>query len=149
MAHSEPEGFRINVRSLFRWWREYNRLGDDGQIKGLAALVDRYGRDNDGPAATRSPEAQALFYDLYRTENKVGAAACHEVVRHEARRRGWTWPTSYQATMAWLDKYDDRNLTYLLRNGKGAWAHKYLPHLQISYEKISAGWMFQGDHVRP
>ncbi len=36
----EPD-FRVSVRSLFRWYREYTRLPDDGQIKGLAALVER------------------------------------------------------------------------------------------------------------
>ena len=87
----EVGGFKVGVRSLYGWWRRYNRLGAAGQIVGVEGLVDRYGRGDDGRGEIRSPEAVAFFYDLYRAENKVAIAVCHEVTLPEARRRGWQW----------------------------------------------------------
>lgn len=141
----EPD-LKISERSLRRWNRQYSRLGTDGAIAGVAGLVDRYGATDD-TAPTRSPEAVEFFNDLYRTENKVSVAACHEVTVYEARRRGWRWPASYRATAAWLERSDDRSQTFLLRNGKRAWAHEYLPHLQVDYSTIQPGFFYQGDHT--
>ena len=90
----EPD-LKISERSLRRWNRQYNQLGTDGAIVGVAGLVDRYGATDDA-RPTCSPEAVEFFFDLYRTENKVSMAACHEVTVYEARRRGWRWIPSPQ-----------------------------------------------------
>ncbi len=90
----EARGFKVGVRSLYGWWRRYNRLGAAGQIVGVEGLVDRYERGDYGRGETRSPEAVAFFYDLYRTENKVAIAVCHEVTLHDTRRRGCNTPSS-------------------------------------------------------
>ena len=83
----EGPGFRISVRSLTRWWRCYNRLGDDGQICAVGGLVDQYlstdvSKNN---AATRTSEAVVYFYDLYHTQNRLSVKICHETALREAR----------------------------------------------------------------
>ena len=69
----EEPGFSISVRSLTRWWRCYNRLGDDGQIRAVEGLIDRRpaAEERNNDRATRSPEAVAYFYDLYHTQNRL------------------------------------------------------------------------------
>lgn len=119
----EADGFRVSVRSLYAWQRRYARLGATGRIVGVEGLIDRYGGDGgDGDGGdSRSPEAVEFFYDLYRTENKIAAAICHDVTVRESRKRGWKWPPSYTATLSWLRRRDDLALTFLMRNGKRAW----------------------------
>lgn len=141
----EPD-LKISVRSLARWHRAFRRLRSDGEVAGVEALVDRYGASE--AVETRSPEAVEFFHDLYRTENKVSIAACHEVTVHESKRRGFVWPESYSATTAWLDKHDDRSMTFLLRHGAREWAHRYLPSLQMDYSRLPVGYAFQGDHTQ-
>lgn len=69
----EGEDFKISARSLTRWWRCYNRLGEDGQIRAVEGLIDggpaTEERNND--RATRSPESVGHFYDLYHTQNRL------------------------------------------------------------------------------
>ena len=144
---SEQDGFAISVRSLYGWWRRYNQVGADGQIQAVAGLIDRYASGELGESsANRSPDAVDWFYDLYHTQNKLSIRTCHEVTLCEARRRDWTWPAGYAATVAWLAKYDDLSLTCLMREGKDRWARRYLPHLQIDYSAIEPGYMYVCDH---
>ena len=144
---AEGEGFKISVRSLYGWWRRYNRLGADGHILAVEGLIDQYHGDGGDSPGSRSPEAVAWFYDLYHTENKMPIRTCHDVTLAEAGRRGWSWPASYTATVSWLEKHDDHSLTFLRRQGKRAWAQRYLPHLEISYTKIESGELYEGDHT--
>lgn len=141
----ERPDFRISVRSLYVWSRRYKQIGPDGQVRGVENVIDRYGS---GPSEipTRSPEAVEFFYELYHVQKPVTIRTCHEVILREARRRRWAWPASYTATVSWLKQHDDLSLTYLMRRGGRAWAHKYLPHLPQDYEKLQPGEMFVCDH---
>lgn len=142
-ARRVETGFKISLRSLDRWWKEYRRLGDDGQVCGVSGLVDRYGRERE---VTRAPAAVEWLYDLYRTENKLSVRTCHEVTLRESKRQGWAWPASYTATVAWLKRTDDLSLTFLHRRGKEAWAHRYLPWIHQDLSKLEPGEMFNADH---
>ncbi|MCH7592849.1 MAG: hypothetical protein IH989_08735, partial [Planctomycetes bacterium] len=136
---AEDASFRISVRSLARWWREFNRAGVEG-------LVDRYAAPT-GIETNRSREAVEWFYDLYHCLNKLAVQTCHEMTLREARRKRWAWPSSYTATTSWLRTHDDLSLTYLMREGQEAWAHRYLPHIEIDYSKLEPGEMFVCDHT--
>lgn len=146
---NEDASFKISVRSLDRWWRVYNRIGEDGQIRGIEALIDRY----DAPLVAsvdskRSPAAVTYFYDLYHTQNRLSVKLCHEATLREATRTGWIWPASYSATLGWLQKHDDGPITCLMRDGRDVWARRYLPHLQIDYTRVEPGEMYVADHHR-
>ncbi len=136
---TEAASFRISVRSMARWWREFNQAG-------VAGLVDRYAAPA-GSESNRSPEAVEWFYELYHCLNKLAVQTCHEMTLREARRKRWAWPSSYTATTSWLRTHDDLSLTYLMREGKEAWAHRYLPHLELDYSKLEPGEMFVCDHT--
>lgn len=147
----EGADFRISERSLFNWQRAYTRIGDDGQIAGVAGLIDGYGAaetgDGDGDGdGSRSAEAVDWFYSLYRTQNKLGVPLCHEATVREAKRRGWRWPKSVSGVYAWLEAHDDKSLTYLCRYGRDPWARKYLPHLTMNYETLQPGEYYVADH---
>ncbi len=143
---AEP-GLRISVRSLYAWWKRYQRLGDDGTVIGVEGLVDRYGSGGRGES-TRSPEAVELFFELYHTTNRLKVTTCHDAVCREAKRNGWRWPTSYTATTSWLREHDDVQLTCLMRWGVDVWARRYLPHLKQDYSKLEPGEMFVADHTQ-
>lgn len=131
------DGFRISVRSLYRW-------RSAGKIEGL---IDRYaGPGRDETNGHRSPEAIEWFYSLYHTQSRHSVRVCHEVTRGESRQRGWSWPASYSATITWLGKHDDLSLTCLLREGKDVWARRFLPHLSIDYGAIEPSEMMVCDH---
>ncbi len=65
----------------------------------------------------RSPAAIAFFYSFYRNPQRVSITACHAQTVGEARKHGWAWAGSYQATLAWLRRHDDEAATCRLRKG--------------------------------
>ena len=140
----EGPGFSSSVRSLTRWWRCYNRVGEDGQIRAIEGLIDRRpsAEERSNDRATRSPEAVGYFYDLYHTQNRLSVKICHGTTLREARRRDWRWPRGCTATLSWLKKHDDLSLTCLMREGRTVWARKYLPHLEIDYTRVQPGEIF-------
>ena len=152
----EVEGadFRIAERTLQKWWRDYNTLGDDGQVRGVAALVDNYGGapmlgDGDGSGDSRSPEAVAFFYSCWHTENKLGVAQCHELTRRKAEAEGWSWPDGAASTARWLERYDDKGASLLARRGHGAFASSGLmPFAEQDWSRIAPGEMYVSDHKR-
>jgi transposase InsO family protein len=147
----EGDDFRISVRALQLWWRAYNTLGPDGQILGVRGLIDRYGSppsSKGGPGrAERSAEAADYFYGLYRAPARHSAKTCHAATVEAAKAHGWTWPRSYSATIAWLREHDQRDETCLHREGKRAYSHRYLPHVEIDWTTVEAGEFFQTDHT--
>jgi len=71
----EDDGFRISVRSLYRW-------RSAGKIEGL---IDKYaGAGRDETNSSRSSEAVEYFYDLYHTQSRHSVRVCHEVTRGES-----------------------------------------------------------------
>lgn len=141
---AEGECFKISVRSLFRWWRDYNRLESDSRLRAFEGLIDQYQAPDRG--VSRSPDATEYFFSLYRTENKLAVTVCHEHALRESARRGWTWPESYAATVAWLQRQDDLSFSYLCRHGKRAWSHKFLPHVTRDYGKLQVAEWYVADH---
>jgi len=149
----EGEDFQISVRTLQRWKRDFYTVGADGQIRGIAALVDgraqarRAGEGDEAVAlAGRTPEAVDYFYSLYHIQSRPSVAYCHDLTVREARRQGWRWSSSISATRKWLEKYDDRALSYLLREGQDAWCRRYMPYQEIDYRLIQPGELFITDH---
>ncbi len=134
---AEGENFKISARSLQRWRRVTQSVDSDGQVRGVEALVDRYANKalspNDGASngATRDPRAVEYFYGLYHCQNRLSVRLCHQATLRHAGRERWNWPASYRATLRWLQRYDDRSTTCLLREGKDRWARRYMPHLEI------------------
>ena len=146
----EGLNFRISVRSLYQWRHRYTRLDGTGSVRsvrGVEGLIDRYGTSKED-SPTRSPEAIACFYELYRTENKLAVALCHDVTLRQARRNGWQWPESYRATASWLQEHDNRSLTYLMREGRRRWAHKFLPYVHRDWSRIEVGEWYVCDHAQ-
>ncbi len=143
----EGDGYRISVRTLQGWHAAYNAPGDDGHIAGVGALVDRY-VDNCDDSGGRSPEAVAYFRELYRTELKLSVAQCHGMVRRKAKTEGWQWARTARATSAWLKRYDDVSLSFLCRNGKRAWTHRFMRYLEQDWEAVAVGEFYVGDHAQ-
>ncbi|MCK4660185.1 MAG: DDE-type integrase/transposase/recombinase [Phycisphaerae bacterium] len=144
-ANSEDPTLKISLRSLEAWEGNHHR-------KGFKGLIDRYGVTAITRTGTRtggqcrSAEAVQFFYDIYRTNQRRTVRQCHELARSEARRHDWQWPSSYRATAVWLNRYDDRATTCLMREGMEAWRHKYMPYLEQDYAKLAAGDMYVCDH---
>ncbi len=141
---TEAASFRISVRSLARWWREFNRGG-------VVGLIDKY----NGPAAAgvdpdapRSQDAIDAFYELYRTENRLSVRTCHEVVLRDAKRSGWSWSPSYAATAAWLRKTDDLSTSFLMRHGPGKWSKRYMPYIETDWTTVEPGEFYVCDHAQ-
>lgn len=144
---AEGPDFKISPRSLRAWWAAYNRIGDNGQIAGLAALVDRYrGPHPSGETAARSPDAMEFFFSLYRTGAGLKVTTCHDMTVHESKTRGWSWPASISATRVWLRRCDDLSESCLYREGGTAWARKFLPHVETDWDSIAPGQMYVSDH---
>ena len=141
--------FKVSFRSL-QAWQCASAAG------GLEALIPRYNgprpdpsRDREGAVNPQSPRSSAaidFFHALYRTQNHLSIAHCHEATVREAKREGWSWPASYSATAQWLRDYDDRSLTRLLRDGKDEWARRFLPHLEQDWDAVEPGEFFVCDH---
>ncbi len=154
----ESGNFKISVRSLQSWWTDYNRFDANGQLLGVRALVPNYeksdgnGSDGDGGSGptgeARSPAAVAFFYECYHTQNRHSVKVCHELTLREAQRQGWSWPRGYSATARWLRERDDKSLTCLFREGKGAWSHKYMPYNEIDYTSVEPGEFYVCDHTQ-
>ena len=144
----EGDGFSISGRALKRWHRAYMALRADGQIAAVEGLIDQRSNPGagEGSPAGRSPEAIEFFYSLYRTENKITVRTAHASTVRAAEKRGWAWPRSYSASRNWLHAHDDRSLSCLVRDGKDAWARRYIPHLEIDYRQIEPGQMYVCDH---
>ncbi len=68
---NNPQEDAISKSKLFRWQNKY-------QGKDVAALIDRRGGYNRGKD-TIPPEAWALFYSLYMTQQKRGVKLCYHV----------------------------------------------------------------------
>jgi len=145
---SEPDDFKISVRSLQAWHTAYNALGDDGHIRGVEALVPKYAHEPGAAAVTRSPDAVAFFYSLFHAQKPFTIRACHEATLREAKARAWSWPPSVTATTRWLRKYDRLDLTCLHREGAGPYSHKFMPHLETDWDAIQPGEMYVCDHTQ-
>jgi transposase InsO family protein len=143
----EGEDFPISVRSLYLWNASMTARDAEGAIRGVEALVPRYG-DGGGGRDVRSPEAVEFFYELYHCQSKPTVRTCHEVTLRKSRANGWTWPTSYSATRKWLAAHDDLSLTFLFREGRDAWNRRYMPHLEIDYSVIEPGELYVCDHTQ-
>jgi len=145
---TEGPDFTISFRTLQLWRKAYDAKGDSGTISGAEGLIDGRGRDSTGGGAhaARSQEAIDVFYTLYHTENKLSLAHCHRLTAAESRERGWTWPQTVSATHKWIELYDDRGLTFLLREGKRAWSHKYMSYLEQDWSLLKPGEFYVADH---
>ena len=150
----EGERFKISVRSLQRWRWVYQSVDSDGQVRGIEALVDRYAsslvtpNDRAVSGATRDPRSVDYFYGLYHCQNRLSVRLCHQATLRHAQRQRWNWPASYQATLRWLQRYDDRSMTCLVREGKDRWARRYMPYLEIDYATLLPGELYVCDHTR-
>ena len=144
----EGEDFCISFRSLQAWWSAYNEIGDDGQIRGVEALVDHYGCGTAAPGGESSRSAAAIefFYKAFRVLARPGIRYCHNLVLHHAKREGWLWPRSYSATRAWLVKEDDIPFTCLCRQGWKEYAHRYMPYEEQDWELVEPGQFYVADH---
>ncbi len=144
----EGDGFKISVRTLQLWKEAYDSIGDDGQMRGLEALVDRYASTAPGadPRAALSPEAVAYFYALYRTTNRRSIVYCHELTLEESRRQGWRWAESANATGSWLQRYDDVAQTFLAHWGKRAFTKRYMPYAAMNWRLVPPGHFYVCDH---
>jgi len=145
--HEGPD-FLISVRTLQAWWTAYNAIGDDGRIRGVEALVDRYGCGTAAPGgeSTRSASAINFFYGLFRTERKLTLKVCHEITQRESRRERWAWPPSASATARWLRDYDDIPLTFLCRYGRTLHSKKYMPYSEQDWDLVAPGTFYVCDH---
>ncbi len=152
--HAEDDGFKISVRSLQIWWNAYNEIGDDGQVRGLHALVDRY-RDRprfngatpgDGPS--RSPQAIQFFYSVYWSEHRLSIRQCHGMTLARAKMEGWHWAPGVSATAVWLRNYDDRSKSFKMRFGRTAWARKFMPYAEQDWRAVEPSKFYAADHAR-
>lgn len=143
-------GFQFAVRTLQAWHSAMHEIGGDGQVRGVEALIDRYGPslgDGDGNGSpTRSPAACAYFFDLYRTELKLSVKQCHLATVREARRESWVWPADYSSTVRWLKGQDDIPLSFLCREGKKAWTKKFMPYNEQDWRAVEPGQFYVADH---
>ncbi|MCO6436517.1 MAG: transposase family protein [Phycisphaerae bacterium] len=161
---AEGPAFKISVRSLELWWSAYQTPRDDGRIRGVEALVDRYTGPSSSSSAiaccplpvacTRSPEAIDYFYSLYHTTLKLSVAQCHEAtVRHAEQNRlagqeGWSWPASYSSTRRWLAETDDLSTSCLMREGGSYWSRRYMRYAHMDYSRLPVGGLYMADHTR-
>ncbi|MEK6798003.1 MAG: DDE-type integrase/transposase/recombinase [Planctomycetota bacterium] len=148
----EGADFAISVRSLQLWSAAFDSRGVDGNPLGVAALIDQYGRRestivNGQSPISRSAEAVAYFYSLYRTENKLSVTTCHGFTLRESSRRGWSWPPSYSATLTWLRDHDDVAFSYVCRYGLTAYNHRFTPYMEQDWSVIAPGQFFVSDHT--
>ena len=144
---AEGEDFEISVRSLQMWKRDYARPGEDGTALGIRGVIDQYVAGND-PQGSRSPEAVEFFYAIYRTTNGRTVAGCHRKTLSEAARQKWRWPRSLRATAKWLDRHDNIAFTYLCREGKEAFDHRFRPYMEQDWSLVPPGKFYVADHTQ-
>lgn len=144
----EGDELPISFRTLQRWRKSYYATGADGEVRGVEALIDRRGDEmvTFGLHEGRSAEAVEYFYGLYHVQSGPTIRTCHEATQRTATRERWAWPASYTATVKWLQIHDDKVLTCLMREGRQAWQHRYMPHLEIDHTLIEPGDLFVCDH---
>lgn len=150
---AEGTGFKISARSLYKWWADHQSVdAATGAIRGLEALVDKYGTalplfDDAAGTTNRSREAIEYFRSLHRTENKLTVAKCHRMTLAHSATQGWDWPASVAATRQWLARYDDKAATLLSRHGFKKWASSgMMPHAEQDWSKIAPGEFYVSDH---
>ena len=116
----------------------------------MEGLIDRRGNatPSSSSPAGRSAEAVDYFYTLYHTQSRHTIRTCHATTLRKAGRQGWAWPASYSATRKWLATHDHVALSYLMRQGKDAFARRYLPHLKVDYRPLQPGEMYVADHTQ-
>jgi len=147
---TEGDDYAISFRALQLWRTVYTSRGADGQIRGVEALIDQRGSGifNWGEHSGRSPEAVEYFYSLFHAQSGPTIRTCHEATVRTATQNKWTWPSSYPATCKWLNTHDDMALTCLMREGREAWQHRYMPHNEIDHAQIEPGDLFVCDHTQ-
>lgn len=148
---TEGRDFPISMRSLQLWHGAYYATGVDGQIRGVEGLVDRRGVEDQGDGKStdaRDPQAVEYFYQQFHCQSKLTVKTCHELTRRRAKQKGWSWSASYSAVRNWLQTHDDLSLTCLLRDGRDAWQHRYMPHIEMDYTQIEPGDLFVCDHAQ-
>lgn len=136
---------RLSPRTLQAWWTAYNAQDHDGRIAGIEALVPRYAGPGRG---TRSPEAIEYFYGLYHTQGGQTVRTCHDATLEQAPERGWSWPTSYAATVRWLKAHDDVALSCLHRDGPATYSQRYMEYIEIDKSVLEPGELYEADHSR-
>ncbi len=150
----EGDEFPISFRTLQLWRKAYYARGADelgngkAAIRGVEALIDRRGAEiiAFGLHEGRAAEAVEYFYGLYHVQSAPTIRTCHEATQRTATKERWAWPASYQATVKWLRIHDDLALSCLMREGREAWQHRYMPHLEIDHTLIEPGDLFVCDH---
>jgi transposase InsO family protein len=135
---------KVGTRTLLRWRADHQRGGIETLIDGRSCAK---ARTEDGSTPNRSPEATALFWELFRVRSQPSVTTCHAIVLREAEKNGWAWPKTVQSTHAWMKDADrDPSLTYLLREGKSAWSRRYMSWIEQDDSKIEPGEFYVADH---
>jgi len=144
----EGDALPVSFRTLQVWRKAYYATGADGAIRGVEALIDRRGAEivTFGLHEGRASEAVEYFYRQYHVQSGPTIRTCHEATQRTATRERWAWPSSYTATVKWLQIHDDKATTCLTREGRQAWQHRFLPFMEIDHSLIEPGDLFVCDH---
>lgn len=131
----------VSLSQLYEW----DRIAPaSDHVTGVAAaLLDR----RRGPLETTSasPDAWALFEELYLTPQQWSISKCHRQVAAAARVKGWSWPGIRQVTRLVADRIPPTTRDFH-RLGAGEWAKKHQAPYEQDPEAFSAGECWEADH---
>ncbi len=128
-------GWGVSRTQLYDWDRRYRYPCD------LAELVDRRGGDQ---RSVSSPEAWAMFRDLYLHENQPSVRQCWKEVKRAAAANGWAW-CEYSTCHGQLNDRVPPDQQAMHRT-PATWRQQASPFTEQNPESWAAGELWVGDH---
>lgn len=128
--------FKVSVKSLQRWHKNYTSHGIDG-------LVPRYQRAAAHHTAHWTLEAQKMMEDLYLDDARRTIFNCYQIVLKKCQIEGWFMP-SYSTVKRYLDGLP-RDLVRRLRYGHKSFVDQSFPSILRDRDAIDAGEIYVCD----
>jgi putative transposase len=128
----------ISRGTLFRWRKTKEAHGPSGLAPAWTNGREAFSE------GTISPEAKALFLDLWLDQSKPCVSTCFTLLKKEAREKGWVLP-SY-STFKRIAVTTPQSVKYKLRYGNKKFEDRAVPYIERDIERLRSNEIWVADH---
>jgi len=137
-------GLTPSQTQLYHWARITPSGSDVADITAIAAsLLDLRGRGRGESVASHN--AWEMFRSMYLAPNQLSVAHCWRVVKSEARRKGWAWPSLRRVQQMTRERLAPQVIDYH-RLGRDAWATRHKAPIEQDADAWKPGECWESDH---
>lgn len=137
-------GLAPSLSQMYAWAEACDP--EAGFAERTLALLDTRGRGRGAGKSDCDERAWRMFVQLYLAPNQLSVAHCWRVVRAEAQRRGWPWPSLRRVQMLARERIEPSVADYH-RLGRTAWRSRHKAPIEQDPDAWAPGECWEADHT--